>query len=131
ELKPRTLSKIANSYLYKKDYDKAFAYYDSTQRLYDKTNNQYGKAEVSLGRGIVFLEQDMYDDAERYIEASLAIARQLNARVLEIERPRYLHAIWEKRSNFRKALQYSTRYTAPAERLFSEEVLHKRLRDRN
>src|SRR5690606_41131100 len=91
ELKPKTFSKIANSYLYKKDYEKAFAYYDSTQRLYEKTNNQYGKAEVSLGRGIVFLEQDMYDDAERYIEASLAIARQLNARVLEIECNRYLH----------------------------------------
>ncbi|HLT79601.1 MAG TPA: tetratricopeptide repeat protein [Cyclobacteriaceae bacterium] len=129
ELKPRTLSKIANSYLYKKDYDKAFAYYDSTQRLYDKTNNQYGKAEVSLGRGIVFLEQDMYDDAERYIEASLAIARQLNARVLEIECNRYLHAIWEKRGNFRKALDYFKRYKTLEDSLFSQEVLHKLYRD--
>ncbi|HEX7016436.1 MAG TPA: tetratricopeptide repeat protein [Cyclobacteriaceae bacterium] len=129
ELKPKTFSKIASSYLYKKDYEKAFAYYDSTQRLYEKTNNQYGKAEVSLGRGIVFLEQDKYDDAEQYIEASLAIARDLNARVLEIECYRYLHTIWEKRGDFRKALDYFKRYKTLEDSLFSQEMLHKLYRD--
>lgn len=129
ELKPKTFSKIATSYLYKKDYEKAFAYYDSTQRLYDKTNNQYGKAEVCLGRGIVFIEQDKYDDAERYIEESLAIARRLNARVLEIECYRYLHTIWEKRGDFRKALDYFKRYKTLEDSLFSQEILHKLYRD--
>ncbi|HEY8511222.1 MAG TPA: tetratricopeptide repeat-containing sensor histidine kinase [Cyclobacteriaceae bacterium] len=129
ELKPKTFSKIASSYLYKKDFEKAFAYYDSTQRLYEKTNNQYGKAEVCLGRGIVFLEQDEYDDAERLIEEGLSIARRLNARVLEIECYRYLHTIWEKRGDFRRALDYFKRYKTLEDSLFSQEVLHKLYRD--
>jgi signal transduction histidine kinase len=129
ELKPKTFSKIASSYLYKKDFDKAFAYYDSTQQLYDKTNNQYGKAEVCLGRGLVFLEQDKYDDAERYIEEGLSIARQLNARILEIECYRYLHTIWEKRGDFRRALDYFKRYKTLEDSLFSQEILHKLYRD--
>lgn len=129
ELKPKTFSKMASIYLSKNDYEKAFAYYDSTQQLYDKTNNQYGKAEVSLGRGIVLLEQDEYDDAERHMEASLAIARRLNARVLEIECYRYLHTIWEKRGDFSKALDYFKRYKTLEDSLFSQEMLHKLYRD--
>ena len=44
--------------------------------LYRKTNNQYGLAEVYLGRGIVFLNQQNYAQAQVLIDtAERAYAR--------------------------------------------------------
>ena len=129
ELKPKTFTKMASIHLFKKDYDKAFAYYDSTRSLYEKTNNQFGIAEVSLGRGIVYLHQANYDDAQKYIEASLADARKLNARILEIACYKNLHTIWEKRGDYERALAYFKQYETLEDSLFSQEMLQKLYRD--
>ncbi|HEY4656294.1 MAG TPA: tetratricopeptide repeat protein [Cyclobacteriaceae bacterium] len=129
ELKPKTFIKMANSYLYKKDYSKALSYYDSTQILYDKTNNQFGIAQVNLGRGIVYLHQTDYDAAQEYIEESLAQAHAVNARVLEIDCYKNLHAIWEMRGDYRRALEYFKQYVALEDSLFSQEMLQKLYRD--
>lgn len=130
ELKPKTFSKMANIFLYKKDYDKAFAYYDSTHTLYSKTNNQFGIAQVNLGRGIVYLHQAKYDQAQQYIEKSLDDARAVNARILEIDCFKNLHTIWEQRGDYKRALGYFKQYVALQDSLFSQEMLQKLYRDR-
>jgi signal transduction histidine kinase len=129
ELKPRTFAKMANIYLYKEDYEKAFAYYDSTQTLYSMTNNQFGIAQVNLGRGIVYMHKGNYDEAQAYIENSLRDARSVNARILEIECYKNLHTIWEQRGDYKKALAFFKQYVAMQDSLFSQEMLQKLYHD--
>lgn len=129
ELKPKTFSKMASIHVFRSDYDRAFAYYDSTESLYAKTNNQFGIGEVNLGRGIAYLYQGDYVEAERYIEASLSDARKFNARILEINCYKNLHTIWEKRGDFEKALAYYKQYETLEDSLFSQEMLQKLYRD--
>src|SRR5688572_810717 len=106
ELQPKTFSKIAKAYLYKGDYDKAFAYYDSTYKVHELTGNKFGIAEVELGRGTALLRQEKYDDAMRAIEKSVALAKEINARILQIACYKQLSILWEKKGNFKKSLEY-------------------------
>ena len=129
ELKPKTLTKIARTYLLKGDYKSAYDYYDSTHQLYRKTNNQYGLAEVALGRGIVALNQKNFEQAKTLIEQSLGIARLINARVLEIECHKNLYAMAEQQRRYEEALSYFKQYKNLEDSLFSQEMLQKLFRD--
>lgn len=129
ELQPKTFSKIAKTYLFKGDYDKAFAYYDSTFKIHELTGNKYGIAEVELGRGAVFIKQEKYEEAMRYIEKALTLAREINARILEIACYNQLSILWEKRGDYRKSLEYFKQYKVLDDSLFSNEMQQKLLRD--
>lgn len=124
-----TLTKIANAYLQKGDFEKAFAYYDSAYGLHQKTNNRFILAEVELGRGKGYLKQQRYDLAQRSTEKSLALARALNARVLEIQCFENLYTIWEQKGDYYKALQYLKQFKALDDSLFSQEMQMKLYRD--
>lgn len=129
ELKPKTLTKIATVHIKRKEYDKAFTYYDTTFTRYQKTNNQFGLASVDLGRGIVYLSQGKFDEAEQLIEKSLKAAHALNARILEINCYQNLYAIAEKKGEFEKALSHFKQFKALEDSLFSQEMLQKLYRD--
>lgn len=129
ELEPKTLTKIARVYLMRMDYDKSFAYYDSTATLYSKTKNQFGLAQVDLGRGIVYLDQKKYDEARNLIEKSLAVAHKTNARILEIECYQNLYFIAEEQKEFEEGLNYFKRFKALEDSLFSQEMVQKLYRD--
>jgi signal transduction histidine kinase len=129
EIHPQVLSNIASVYLSKGDYAKTLTYYDSAYTLHVKNNNRYGMAEVELGRGIVFTKQRKYDEALDKIEQSLSIARELNARVLEIRSFYQLSALWETKGDFKKSLEYFKKYKLLEDTLFSQEVQGKLLRD--
>lgn len=129
ELEPRTLTKIATTYLHKKDSEKSLAYYDSTGALYEMTNNKFGQAQVNLGKGIVYIQEEAYDKAERLITGSLAVAHHFNARILEIECYKHLYTIWEHRGDFYKALENFKKYKILEDSLFSQEMLQKLYRD--
>lgn len=129
ELQPKTFSKIAKTYLYKGDYENAFSYYDSTFNIHELTGNKYGIAEVELGRGAVFIKQEKYDEAMRYIEKAVTLAREINARILEIACYNQLSILWEKRGDYKKSLEYFKQYKVLDDSLFSNEMQQKLLRD--
>src|SRR5688572_853210 len=129
ELQPKTFSKIAKAYLYKGDYDKAFAYYDSTYKVHELTGNKFGIAEVELGRGTVFIKQAKFEEAMRYIEKAVALAKEINARVLEISCYEQLSTLWEKKGDYKKSLEYFKQYKILGDSLFSNEIQQKLLRD--
>lgn len=129
ELQPKTYSKIAKTYLFKGDYPKAFAYYDSTYKIHELTGNKFGIAEVELGRGSVYLNQGKYDEAMRYIEKSVMLAKEINARVLEISCYKQLSTLWEKKGDFKKSLEYFKQFKVLDDSLFSNEMQQKLLRD--
>lgn len=129
ELQPKTFSKIAKAYLNKGDYERAFAYYDSTYKVHELTGNKFGIAEVELGRGSVFIKQGKFDEALRYIEKAVTLAKEINARVLEISCYEHLSTLWEKKGDFKKSLGYFKQYKALGDSLFSNEMQQKLLRD--
>lgn len=129
ELEPRTLSKIANIYLHNKNYSSALAYYDTTFRLHNKTNNQFGIAEVELGRGKILTQQGKYDEAIRLINKSLAIAKQSNARIFEIECFKQLSVLWEMKNDYQKSLKFFKQYKQLEDSLFSHDMQEKLLHD--
>ncbi len=129
ELQPKTFSKIAKAYLYKGDYSKAFAYYDSTFKIHELTGNKYGIAEVELGRGTVFLKQKNYDEAKFYIEKAVGLSKQINARVLEIACYEQLSMLWENKNDYKKSLEYFKLFKVLDDSLFSNEMEQKLLRD--
>jgi signal transduction histidine kinase len=129
ELQPKTFSKIAKAYLHKGDFDRAFAYYDSTYRVHELTGNKFGIAEVELGRGTAFIKQGKFEEAMRYIEKSVALAKEVNARVLETSCYEQLSTLWEKKGDYKKSLEYFKQYKILGDSLFSNEIQQKLLRD--
>jgi signal transduction histidine kinase len=128
-LEPRTLTKIATIYLHRKDYQTALAYYDTTYLLHVRTNNRFGIAAVELGRGEVYMAQKNYDEALQYINRSLTIARETNARILEIECYQSLSAILELKGDYQKSLGYFKQYKQLEDTLFSQDMQEKLFRD--
>jgi signal transduction histidine kinase len=97
--------------------------------LHNLTNDQFGAAEVELGRGIVFTEERRYDEALEKVEGSLNIAKELNARVLEIKCFKQLSTLWELKGDYYKSLGYYKQYKQMEDTLFSQEMQGKLLRD--
>jgi signal transduction histidine kinase len=128
-LEPRTLTKIANIYVFKGDYKTALAYYDSTDAFHLKTGNRFGTAEVELGRGLIYLRQKKYDEAQQFITKSATIAQEINARVLEIQCYNQLSYLWELKGDYKKSLTYFKEYKQLEDSLFSQETQAKLLRD--
>jgi len=129
ELTPRILTKIAEVYFYKNEFEKAFAYYDSTYKIHEVVSNKFGIAEVELGRGTVYLQQKNYDEAIGYINKALKLAAGINARVLEISCYQQLANLWEQKGDFKKSLEYFKQYKSLDDSLFSNEMRQKMMRD--
>jgi signal transduction histidine kinase len=128
-IEPKVLSTMATAYLQQNDYKNALAFYDSAYELHQKTTNRYGMAEANLGRGIVLTKEGNFEKALEKFEASLSVARTLNARVLEIKAFNQLSALWEQKGDFKKALYYYKQYKQLEDTLFSQETQGKLLRD--
>ena len=128
-LEPRTQAKIANVFMHKADYAAALAYYDSANAFYAKTGNMFGIAEVLLGRGRVYMQQKKYDDAQKMMERSAAIAQEINARVLEIQCYNTLSTLLEMKGEYKKSLKYFQQFKQLEDSLFSQETQEKLLKD--
>ena len=129
ELEPAVHTKLATVYFRIGKYESARAHYDSAYNLHVVTKNRFGVAEAELGRGIVFTKEGKYDEALTKIENSLAVAKELNARVLEIKCFNQLSLLWERKGDFRKSLIYYRQYKQLEDTLFSQEMQGKLLRD--
>jgi signal transduction histidine kinase len=128
-LEPKTLTKVATIYLHNKDHKTALAYYDTTYQLHAKTNNRFGIAEVNLGRGVVLYDQGQYDQALELISGSLAIAKESNARILEIRCYTKLSELWEAKGDYKKSLGFFKQYKQLEDSLFSQDMQEKLFRD--
>jgi signal transduction histidine kinase len=105
------------------------AYYDTTYKAHEKTGNDFGMAEVELGRGLVYMEQKKYDEAMKYINRSLAMAKESNARILELRGYHTLSRLYELKNDFRQSLAYFKQFKQLEDSLFSQDMQEKLLRD--
>lgn len=127
-VQPRIYGKLATVAFRKGGYDRAAAYYDSAYHLNERTNDRHGMAEVDLGRAVIFTSQHRYGDALANLENSLTVAKELNARILEIKCYNQLSQLWEMKSDFKKSLMYYKQYKQLEDSLFSQELQGKLLR---
>jgi signal transduction histidine kinase len=128
-LEPRTTARIANVYYRKGDYGTAFLYYDSASLKYAQTKNRLGTAEVEIGRAQIYEQQGKYTEARVALERSLAIAKELNARTVEIRCFNNLSVLWEKQGDYKKSLMYYKSFKLLEDSLFSQEMNEKLFRD--
>lgn len=128
-LEPKTLAKLATVNLHSGKYDNALAYYDTTFLLHQRTGNEFGIAEVELGRGHVLVRQNKYDRAMQSINRSLELAKQSNARSLEIRGYQALAVLYELRQDFKNSLGYFKQFKQLEDSLFSQDMQEKLLRD--
>jgi signal transduction histidine kinase len=129
ELEPKILTKMAKVYLIRNEFNKAFAYFDSTLHIHQLTGNKFGIAEVELGRGNVLMKQNNPDEALRCFNKALEIAQDINARILEISCYKQLALLWEQKGDFKKSLEFFKQFKALDDSLFSNEMQQKMLRD--
>jgi len=128
-LEPKTLARLATVHLHSGRYDKALAYYDTTYALHERTGNEFGLAEAELGRGLVYIEQEKYDQAMQSISRSLSMAKQSNARTLEIRGYYTLSNLFELRNDHKNSLAYFKQFKQLEDSLFSQDMQEKLLRD--
>lgn len=128
-LEPKTLSKLATVHLHAGNYANALAYYDTTYHLHERTGNEFGIAEVELGRSLVYIEQGKYDLTEQSVNKSLALAKQSNARILEIRGYHTLSSLYELKKDHKNALAYFKQFKELEDSLFSQDMQEKLLRD--
>lgn len=128
-LEPKTLAKLATVNLHSKNYKDALAYYDTTYKLHEKTGNEFGIAEVELGRGLVLMAQGKYEEAMQSINRSLSMAKESNARTLEIRGYHTLSELYELKGDFQQALEYFRQFKNLEDSLFSQDMQEKLLRD--
>lgn len=127
-VQPRIYGKLATVSARKGSYDRALAFYDTAYHLNEQTTDRHGMAEVDLGRAVIFISQHRYDEALANLEKSLTVAKELNARILEIKCYNQLSQLWEKKSDFKKSLLYYKQYKQLEDSLFSQELQGKLLR---
>lgn len=128
-LEPKTLIKLASAHMHSGNYGSALAYYDTTYKLHARTGNDFGIAEVELGRGLVYMDQGKYDAAMQSISRSLSLAKQSNARTLEIRGYQTLSTLYELKNDFKKSLTYFKQFKQLEDSLFSQDMQEKLLRD--
>jgi signal transduction histidine kinase len=128
-LEPKTMINIAQIYVKKNDFARAFKYYDTAAQHYDRSNDKFGLAEVNLGKGLAHLNQKNYNEAMRLIQSSLDAAKSLNAKILELRCFSHLSTLWERRGDYKKALEYFKLYEQVEDTLFSQDMQSKLLGD--
>lgn len=129
EVEPGVLIDIAKTYMHLKDNEAAVRYYDSASILFTKTDNQFGLAQVSLGRGLLFMQEKKYAEAQKLIEKSAEVAHRLNARTLEIECYQNLSMLLEEKGDYQKSLSYFKHQSQIKDSLFSQGMQAKLLQD--
>lgn len=128
-LEPEVVSRLARLYLRQGDFDKSFAYYDTLEMLHQKTQNEFGLAESQLGKGKLQLRQKNYEAASNLIIESLNIAKRIDAKTLEIDCLRTLSELYEKRGDYKNALDYTRQAEAMQDSLFSQDMVQKIFQD--
>jgi signal transduction histidine kinase len=124
-LLPRVQLHLANLHLDKGDYALALRYYDSVRVNEAITNNRFALAECDLGSGQVMARQGKYEEALKRYRQSLNVARQLNARNLELSNYSALASLYEIRKDYANALSYHRQHDALRDSLMSRSTMER------
>jgi signal transduction histidine kinase len=129
DLEPTIFMNIAKTYLLQNDYKTALSYYDSASTQYVRTGNKFGIADVGLGRGLVYLKENRFEEAQKQIEESATLAHQIKAWKLEIECYQNLSTLHELKGDYKKSLSYYKQHQELEDGLFNEGMQSKLLKD--
>ncbi len=128
-LEPHILAHLAEVYLGADELKKSASYWDSTLWLYQKTKNSYGIARAGVGRGRLLIQERNFNTAHDVLSSSLATAKKINARTLQIECLKQLASLNEQRGDLRSAYAYFKDFKALEDSLINQEMVEKIYRD--
>lgn len=128
-IEPRVLSYLGQLQAAQGHFDLALAYYDSAEWLHNRTDNEFGRAEIGLEKGKVYSLQKKYGEARRYIEASLATARQLNARKLQMDCSDALAQVEEASGHYADAVVHLKNHRVLRDSLYNSGIMTKLFRE--
>jgi signal transduction histidine kinase len=100
---PFSLNKIAETYAKKKEFKKAFAYLNESDKLRFKTKDSVGIADNLAYRADIYYEIPLIDSAIFYYEKSLKISESTNYNSLERFCLNRLADLYQRKNNFKKA----------------------------
>lgn len=129
ELEPNIVLNIAKTYRLLNNNNLARTYYDSAFVTFRKNDNQYGLAQIDLGRGLVWMSEKRFSEAQKLLEESAQIAHHLNAWTLEIECYENLSKLLEESGDYKKSLSYIKQQHQLKDSLFSQGMQAKLLQD--
>jgi len=69
---------IANSFVFRQNYNKGLDYYQKALELYKEIGNKKGEAETYNSLATLWYYQGQYEKAATYVKQSLRLARELN-----------------------------------------------------
>ena len=108
---------IGNSLLRQDEYARALRYFMIANDEYTATDNRWGVALSSLNMGVLYMKQDNVELAEEFFFRSLDISREIGERNFTMKLYKHLSDLYEKREEYRKALEYHREYSIMREDL--------------
>jgi len=103
---PQIMDRIAELYFQAEEYGKALGYYDRSWSIYDRQSNENARARVSLGIGRIAMKQGKTALAKTYFDETYQVAMSRNSAQLLMHAHMELANWYEKKGNFRQALEF-------------------------
>jgi len=94
------------NYLQRKEYNKAYEYYENSLRLNIEMGNKFGMAGVYNSLGVLFKNQKNIKKAKQYFLKSYNTAHEIQATNIEKESSGELSYIYSKLGEFKSAFEY-------------------------
>ena len=101
--------------------DKALKYLLKALEAFEKIEDKYGIAATKTSIGKVHLVLKDYDISYKYLTDSLELANKIGANGLEANASIALSELFERQSNFKKALKYSKKHHNLRNDIFNEQ----------
>ncbi len=120
-----SLLNIGTLYEKYKDFRRLLEYSKKALAIFEQINDKRGIADSvrNIGRAHCMLEE--YDSARTFLEKGLKLAKELEAKDLEIESYKALSDLYEANNNCAEALEYFKSYSNLKEEMFSLENASK------
>ncbi|MTI22829.1 sensor histidine kinase [Fulvivirga sp. RKSG066] len=116
-----TLNNIGYIYLEQARYDEALDYLNRSLDIDKAHNAKLGIATSLLNIGEVYLESGDYSKAEDKIKEGIAVAKSSNSRQTVAIGYEHMTKLEKRRSNFREALEWQTKWIALRDSILSLE----------
>lgn len=116
-----TLEEIGNIYFKRKDYQKAFDIYESALRIVEEINHPSRKINLYYRLGEIYSAENRQETSKEYYEKGFSLAQQQNDIDKQKEGCLLLSGYYDKKSNYKNALDYYKHYVVLKDSIFNRQ----------
>jgi len=119
------LNSQGEAYLSIKDYPSAYKNFKSSLDFFEKINDKYGILTSILNIGNYYNQINQLDNSESYFKQGLEIAEELQSDENIKECYKGLSSIYQKRGDYKKAMEYHEKFDIVGRKIFNEKTQKK------